>query len=105
MAFTGGEMHIMSSTRRRLSAVAVVAAVAVSLAGCGEESGGQDTATVRVGVGGKALLVYLPTTLAEQLGYFTDEGLQVEFDDLEGGSQALQALQGGSVDVVNGYYE
>jgi NitT/TauT family transport system substrate-binding protein len=88
----------------RTRAIAVIAAVALTLSACGDDTGG-DSSRVRIGVGGKALLVYLPTTLADELGYFADEGLTVTFDDLEGGSKALQALQGGSVDVVNGFYE
>jgi NitT/TauT family transport system substrate-binding protein len=60
---------------------------------------------VMLGVGGKPLLYYLPLTIAEQRGYFKDEGLDVEINDFAGGSKALQALMGGSVDVVSGAYE
>ena len=67
----------------------------------GPASGG----TVRMGVGGQPLLVYLPTTLAQQLGYYKEAGVDVQLDDLQGGSKALQALQGGSVDVVSGFYD
>ncbi|MGN6388855.1 MAG: ABC transporter substrate-binding protein [Burkholderiaceae bacterium] len=60
---------------------------------------------VSIAVGGKNLFYYLPLTIAEQLGYFKDEGLQVEINDFAGGSKALQALVGGSADVVSGAYE
>ncbi|MGV3653217.1 MAG: ABC transporter substrate-binding protein [Noviherbaspirillum sp.] len=60
---------------------------------------------VSIAVGGKNLFYYLPLTIAEQLGYFKDEGLQVEISDFAGGSKALQALVGGSADVVSGAYE
>ncbi|MGN6701985.1 MAG: ABC transporter substrate-binding protein [Burkholderiaceae bacterium] len=60
---------------------------------------------VSIAVGGKNLFYYLPLTIAEQLGYFKDEGLQVEINDFAGGSKALQALAGGSADVVSGAYE
>ena len=60
---------------------------------------------VAIAVGGKNLLYYLPLTVAEQLGYFKDEGLQVEISDFAGGAKALQALVGGSADVVSGAYE
>lgn len=56
-------------------------------------------------VGGKTTLYYLPLTLAESLGYFREEGLDVEIDDFPGGSRALQALIGRSADVVSGAYE
>ena len=56
-------------------------------------------------VGGKPLFYYLPLTIAERQGYFKAEGLDVEILDFPGGAKALQALIGGSVDVVSGAYE
>jgi NitT/TauT family transport system substrate-binding protein len=56
-------------------------------------------------VGGKNLLYYLPLTIAEQLGYFKAEGLDIKIVDFAGGSQALRALIGGSADVVSGAFE
>ncbi len=56
-------------------------------------------------VGGKNLLYYLPLTIAEQRGYFKAEGLDVTIVDFAGGSRALQALVGGSADVVSGAFE
>ena len=56
-------------------------------------------------VGGKNLLYYLPLTIAEQLGYFKAEGLDLKIVNFAGGSQALRALVGGSADVVSGAFE
>jgi len=58
-----------------------------------------------LGVGGKNLLYYLPLTVAEQLGYFKAEGLDLTINDFAGGAQSLRALVGGSVDVVSGAFE
>jgi NitT/TauT family transport system substrate-binding protein len=58
-----------------------------------------------LGVGGKAALYYLPLTICERLGYFKEQGLDVTINDFRGGAQSLQALVGGSVDVVTGAYE
>jgi NitT/TauT family transport system substrate-binding protein len=58
-----------------------------------------------IAVGGKNLLYYLPLTIAESLGYFKDEGLDVTIADFAGGSRALQAVVGGSADVVSGAFE
>lgn len=58
-----------------------------------------------LGVGGKALLYYLPLTIAERQGHFKDFGLEVEINDFAGGARSLQALVGGSVDLVTGAYE
>jgi NitT/TauT family transport system substrate-binding protein len=58
-----------------------------------------------LGVGGKALLYYLPLTIAEQRGLFKEQGLDVEITDFGGGAKALQSLIGGSADIVTGAYE
>jgi NitT/TauT family transport system substrate-binding protein len=60
---------------------------------------------VRLAVGGKAALFYLPLTVTERLGYFRKEGLDVEIFDFSGGGRALQALIGGSADVVTGAFD
>lgn len=60
---------------------------------------------VSIAVGGKAAFYYLPLTISEQLGYFKAEGLDVEISDFAGGARALQAVVGGSADVVSGAYE
>ncbi|MDO9073642.1 MAG: ABC transporter substrate-binding protein [Rubrivivax sp.] len=60
---------------------------------------------VTLAVGGKNLLYYLPLTIAEQRGYFKDEGLDVTIVDFAGGARALQAVVGGSADVVSGAFE
>jgi NitT/TauT family transport system substrate-binding protein len=60
---------------------------------------------VRLAVGGQNALYYLPLTVTERLGYFKNEGLDVEISDLAGGAKALQALIGGSADVVTGAFD
>lgn len=58
-----------------------------------------------IGVGGKSLLYYLPLTIAERKGYFKEEGLNAHIIDFAGGSKSLEALIGGSADIVAGAYE
>ena len=60
---------------------------------------------IKIAVAGKDLLYYLPLTMAEQLGYFKDEGLDVKILAFPESTKALLALVGGSVDVVSGAYE
>jgi len=43
--------------------------------------------------------------LAAELGHFRDEGLEVRVEEFPGSAKAMQALLGGSVDVVTGYHE
>ena len=58
-----------------------------------------------IAVGGKNLLYYLPLTIAEAPGLLQAEGLDVTIADFAGGSRALQAMIGGSADIVSGAFE
>jgi NitT/TauT family transport system substrate-binding protein len=60
---------------------------------------------VHIAVGGKVALYYLALTITERLGYFKDEGLNVRISDFPGGTRSLEAVVGGSADVVAGAYE
>ncbi len=80
-----------------------LAAGAAAATACSRKQ--QSLTQVRIGVGGAAQLVYLPTTLTQQLGFFAAQGLDVVMEDFPGGAKALQALLGGSVDVVSGFYD
>ena len=53
---------------------------------------------VPVAVGSEHALVYLPWDLAKALGYFDQEGLDVELTYTKGGSEAATALASGSVE-------
>lgn len=55
---------------------------------------------------GSSILGYAPVPLTVKLGYFKQEGLDVTMENFQaGGSKALQALIGGSVDVVVGAFD
>src|SRR5689334_20904409 len=60
---------------------------------------------VHIAVGGKSALYYLPLVITERLNYFKDEGLNVRISDFAGGTRSLEAVVGGSADVVSGAYE
>jgi NitT/TauT family transport system substrate-binding protein len=83
----------------------LAAVVAVMLATGNGFAQTPEKKNVTLGVGGKSLLYYLPLTIAEQRGFFKEEGLEVEIFDFPGGAKSLQALVGGSIDVVTGAYE
>ena len=53
----------------------------------------------------KAAFYYLPLTIAEQLGYFKAEGVDVEFMDLPTSARAQQALASGAADVCAAAFE
>ncbi|MFB9908436.1 ABC transporter substrate-binding protein [Allokutzneria oryzae] len=89
---------------RRLVAAVVTVVLTVSVGACGAPAAVAPT-TVRIGVGGLPLLVYLPTTLAQRLGYYAEEGLDVRLQEYQSGAKALEGLQAQNVDVVSGYYD
>ena len=82
-----------------------IAGLCASIVVCGCTGGSRQGSPVRLAVGGQNQMVYLPTTLAQELGFYKDEGLDVELQDFQGGAKALQALVGGSADVVSGFYD
>ena len=90
--------------RRRtlLAAGAGAGALALPFAGFGQAL---EKPKLTVAVGGKNLLYYLPLTIAETQGYFKQEGLDITIADFAGGSRALQAMVGGSADIVSGAFE
>src|SRR5262245_6249782 len=90
----------MTRTRLWLSTIAL----ALALAGAAQAQA-PEKRQVTLAVGGKSALYYLPLTIAERLGHFKEQGLDVTINDFRGGAQSLQALAGGSVDVVTGAYE
>ena len=90
------------SLRRRTLVAASPALIAAPLFA---QSPALEKPKLTLAVGGKNLLYYLPLTIAEQLGYFKAEGLELSIVDFAGGSQALRALVGGSADVVSGAFE
>lgn len=87
---------------RRSFTVLTAAAIAAPMV---RAQGKPEKTKIALAVGGKAAFYYLPLTISEQLGYFKSEGLDVEISDFAGGAKALQALVGGSADVVAGAYE
>ncbi|HEX4781810.1 MAG TPA: ABC transporter substrate-binding protein [Usitatibacter sp.] len=88
--------------KRLITSIAALMAAALAM---GALAQAPEKKHVTIAVGGKNLFYYLPLTVAERKGYFKDEGLDVEIPDFAGGAKALQALVGGSADMVSGAYE
>jgi NitT/TauT family transport system substrate-binding protein len=84
---------------------AALAAASFMLAPAAAQAQKPEITKVRLAVGGKSSLYYLPLTVTERLGYFKDAGLDVEISDFAGGSKSLQAMIGGSADVVTGAFD
>ena len=90
---------------RRTAIAALALSASFGLAPYGALAQNAEKPKLTLGVGGKQLLYYLPLTIAEKKGFFKEQGLDVEINDFGGGAKSLQALVGGSVDVVAGAYE
>jgi NitT/TauT family transport system substrate-binding protein len=85
--------------------VCVATTLILLYAACGRRGGSSAGSEVRIAAGSTSDIVYLPTTLAQRLGHFEAEGLKVTITDTAAGSKSLEALLGGSVDVVTGFYD
>ena len=89
---------------------AVVAALCLSVLTAGSSQAQNapprpEKSSLTIAVGGKTVLYYLPLTIAERLDLFRKNGLSVEIIDFQGGAKSLQAVVGGSADIVSGAFE
>jgi NitT/TauT family transport system substrate-binding protein len=93
----------MTASRWNAGWIALAAVAGLALGTL--EAQAADKPHVKVAIGGAACLCYLPTVLADALGFYAKNGIDVEMIALKGGSEALTAVLGGSADVVSGYYD
>jgi NitT/TauT family transport system substrate-binding protein len=87
----------------------VAAATVLGLAACRDSrtdtaaAGGTDH--VRIMVGGIDKVIYLPAKLADQLGYFSEQGITVDLASQQAGVSAENSLISGDVQGVVGFYD
>ena len=93
-----------SPARRRLLAGAALLAGSVALPVLRAQPK-LEKSKVTVAVDGRSALYYLPLTIAEQLGYFRAEGIDLQIVEAAGAAAALQAITTGAADVCSGAYE
>jgi NitT/TauT family transport system substrate-binding protein len=79
-----------------------VAAVAIVL---GSSAGAMAQEKISIMVGGIEKQIYLPARLAQELGYFKDEGLDVELLSEPSGVSAEDEMLAGAVQGVVGFYD
>ncbi|MFE3828989.1 ABC transporter substrate-binding protein [Streptomyces sp. NPDC059092] len=94
-------------THLRMSAAAVSALLALStLTACGgDSSAGDSGGKVKIMVGGLDKVIYLPAMLTQKLGYFSEEGVEVQLLTEPAGVQATTSLVSGDVQGVVGFYD
>lgn len=89
------------------------AALAVTAAGCSSSPskstaaslGGAAPVTVTVAISNATNQTYLSMVLAQQLGYFTKEGIKVDVVNTANGNQNWQDMLAGKVQGVVGFYD
>ena len=87
---------------RKILAAAIFAALAASPL---FTMPAQAQTPVKIMVGGIDKQIYLPAKLAAQLGFFKEQGLDVELFNSTSGSQAATALLAREVQGVVGFYD
>jgi len=99
----GGVNNIRGIRRR------ILLGSALSLAGLRlgpvRAEGKPEKSRVILAVGGRTQLQYLPLTIADRLGFFSAEGLDIEVLDLATGVRSQQAVLEGAADVACGGFE
>src|SRR5256885_17089496 len=84
----------------------VAACAAMVLAGApGWALAGAEANKITLMVGGIEKIIYLPAKLAEQLGYFAAQGLEVELRSETAGVEAKGALLSRAGQGVVGFYD
>ena len=84
--------------------VAIATALTLLMHGAGAQDRPAET-KVRLVVGGKSAIFYLPLSVTERLGYFKELGIDAEIADVQSGARALQSLIGGSADLGVGTFD
>src|ERR1700738_3560172 len=84
--------------------VAIATALTLLMHGAGAQDRPAET-KVRLVVGGKSAVFYLPLSVTERLGYFKELGIDAEIADVQSGARALQSLIGGSADLGVGTFD
>src|SRR5712691_11374454 len=95
-------MRMRLLTRPLLLALTTVLVVTA----CGGSSGPSDTGTadLKIMVGGLSKQIYLPNKLAEVLGYFKEQDLNVTLLDEASGQDTSEEVVAGNVDGGSGSY-
>ena len=92
---------ILGLRRRQLTGWAIASA----LAGPWAAGAAITPQKVSIALAAKGSLFHLPLVLADQLGFFKQEGLQIEWVECDSGLQAVNTALAGQADVVSGAFE
>jgi NitT/TauT family transport system substrate-binding protein len=98
--------------RHRLAVGLLAGGMALSLAACANDASPAVSSpatgpviTVKIMVGGLNKQIYLPAMLAQRLGFYAEQGLDVQLNDEPAGVDAENEMLAGAVDGVVGFYD
>jgi len=97
-------MYPLALKRRTLLAVTALSALSLTMPRLRAQPR-PERAKLTLAVDGQSALHYLPLTLADQLGYFRAEGLDVDILNFSSGVAAVQAVASGAAQVGAGDFE
>lgn len=90
--------------RSHIGSILLICTTALVWSSCSPQKVKTDRMRVQVAVPSSPI-PYLPVYLAHELGYDHEQGIELVTEDVPGGSKALQAMFGGSVEIAAGFYE
>lgn len=93
----------MKSITVRILATASALSLGIGLASC-SKSGASDNGAL-IAVAGLTNLHNIPLVLADELGYYDDQGVEVQLSDLQSGTKALEAVESGSAQIAASFYD
>ena len=95
--------------KRTVGVLAAVAVAAAGLTACRDSReislGTTGQPHIKIMVGGLSKVIYLPGQLAQQIGAYKKQGLDVELFDQPSGANAETSLLAGEVQAVVGFYD
>ncbi len=89
---------------RMLSGIAAAAVLAACGSSGAPSTGGTQTVDLKIMVGGLNKQIYLPNMLAQRLGYFTEQHLNITLIDEGSGQASEDEVIAGNVDAGSGAY-
>src|SRR6202165_4243120 len=95
---------MVSRMQRLFTAIAVLAIVAACGGSSPSSTGTTASVSLKIMVGGLNKQIYLPNMLAQQLGYFKAENLDVTLIDEGSGQASEEEVVAGNVDAGSGAY-
>ena len=96
-------MNIQLRSKSLLASTAILGLAMLAVVSTVRPAAADDKITIIVG--GIEKQIYLPAMLAQQLGYFKEEGLDVELLNSRAGVEAENELLAGAVQGVIGFYD